>query len=450
MLLDAASRGRAAVVALARVRARGAGCRVARAARGALRDRGLVREPRASPSSASRSRAARAPPCSTRSARSRRTARAARRRSSRGRPAGRLCIVTSDLGRRVVERLRALRARRRAVAVVAIDAALVERRDAGRLAASAARARARRGRGRRRARAATISPRTLAPLVDERGRRCGLTGVATRAARARADLRRASRRSAPGTSSRLQSPGARPRRARRCRSCSRSPVALAARRRPPRARASRSSLWLVGDRGARRAGLALARPPARAVRAAARSRCTRAAGASRRCVLPFDPVAEPGLHALLLAGVAVWLLALALVWLVAARPLPDGRARRAAASRSSRPSSRCRGPGLRVALLVALVVLDARRSGAAPARARRSRSRPPLVLIALVGAELPGLARASFLDWHAWGQRSRRLELRRGDRRPLRLGPVATTGCTTRASPSSSCASARRGPRTGG
>jgi hypothetical protein len=36
-------------------------------------------------------------------------------------PGSRLCIVTSDLGPAVVERLRALRARRRAVAVVAID-----------------------------------------------------------------------------------------------------------------------------------------------------------------------------------------------------------------------------------------------------------------------------------------------------------------------------------------
>jgi uncharacterized protein (DUF58 family) len=38
-------------------------------------------------------------------------------------PAGRLCVVTSDLGPVVVERLRGLRARRRPVTVVAIDAA---------------------------------------------------------------------------------------------------------------------------------------------------------------------------------------------------------------------------------------------------------------------------------------------------------------------------------------
>ncbi len=47
-------------------------------------------------------------------------------------------------------------------------------------------------------------------------------------------------------------------------------------------------------------------------------------------VLPFDPIAEPGLHAVLLAGISLWLLALALVWLVAAWPLADRRPRRAA------------------------------------------------------------------------------------------------------------------------
>ncbi len=61
--------------ALARVRARRAGCGIARPARRSLRDLGLVRGPRMPASSASRSRAGRARRCSTRSARSRPTAR---------------------------------------------------------------------------------------------------------------------------------------------------------------------------------------------------------------------------------------------------------------------------------------------------------------------------------------------------------------------------------------
>ena len=117
--------------------------------------------------------------------------------------------------------------------------------------------------------------------------------------------------------------------------------------------------------------------------------------------LPFDPVAEPGLHALLLAGFAVWCLALALVWLVAARPLPTvvlGVLPVALAS-SEFPLGR---PGVRVALLAALVVWTlgaGRRTGPRPIAAFAL----PLVVVALVGAGLPGLARASFLDWHAWG-----------------------------------------------
>ena len=118
-------------------------------------------------------------------------------------------------------------------------------------------------------------------------------------------------------------------------------------------------------------------------------------------VLPFDPVAEPGLHSLLLVGFAIWILALALTWLVAARPLPTvvlGVLPVALVS-SEFPLAR---PGLRIALLVALVVWTlgaGRRAGSRPIAAFAA----PLVVIALVGAGVPGLARASFLDWHAWG-----------------------------------------------
>jgi transglutaminase-like putative cysteine protease len=119
-------------------------------------------------------------------------------------------------------------------------------------------------------------------------------------------------------------------------------------------------------------------------------------------VLPFDPIAEPGLHAVLLSGIALWLLALTLIWLVAARPLPAIvlGALPVALTSSEFPVSR---PGLRVALLVALVVCTlgaGRRNGARPLAAVAV----PLALIALLGAGLPGLARASFLDWHAWGR----------------------------------------------
>jgi transglutaminase-like putative cysteine protease len=127
-------------------------------------------------------------------------------------------------------------------------------------------------------------------------------------------------------------------------------------------------------------------------------------GASRfaTVVLPFDPIAEPGLHALLLSGLALWLLALSLTWLVAAWPLPTIvlGALPIALTSSEFPVSR---PGLRVALLVALVICTlgaGRRSGARPLAAVAA----PLVVVALVGAGLPGLARASFLDWHAWGR----------------------------------------------
>jgi transglutaminase-like putative cysteine protease len=121
-----------------------------------------------------------------------------------------------------------------------------------------------------------------------------------------------------------------------------------------------------------------------------------------KVVLPFDPVAETGLHRLVLAGAALWLLALALVWLVAARPLPAivlGALPVALVS-TEFPLPR---PGLRIALLVALVVWTLgveRRVGPRPIIAFGA----PLVLLALVAASLPGLARASLLDWHAWGR----------------------------------------------
>jgi protein-glutamine gamma-glutamyltransferase len=100
-------------------------------------------------------------------------------------------------------------------------------------------------------------------------------------------------------------------------------------------------------------------------------------------------------------GFALWILALAVTWLVAAQPLPTvvlGVLPVALVS-SEFPLAR---PGLRIALLVALVVWTlgaGRRAGSRPIAAVAA----PLVVIALIGAGLPGLARASFLDWHAWG-----------------------------------------------
>jgi transglutaminase-like putative cysteine protease len=119
-------------------------------------------------------------------------------------------------------------------------------------------------------------------------------------------------------------------------------------------------------------------------------------------VLPFDPVAEKGLHGLIVVAAALWLLALALCWLVAARPLPAivlGTLPVALVS-TEFPLPH---PGLRVALLVALVVVTlavGRGVGLRPVIAFGA----PLVLVALLGVGLPGLARASFLDWHAWGR----------------------------------------------
>ncbi len=118
-------------------------------------------------------------------------------------------------------------------------------------------------------------------------------------------------------------------------------------------------------------------------------------------VLPFDPVAEPGLHGLVLAAACAWLAALALVWLVAARPLPTIvlAVLPFAIVSSEFPLPR---PGLRVALLVALVVATlavGRRAGAGPVVALGT----PLVLAALIAGGVPGLARAALLDWRTWG-----------------------------------------------
>jgi transglutaminase-like putative cysteine protease len=118
-------------------------------------------------------------------------------------------------------------------------------------------------------------------------------------------------------------------------------------------------------------------------------------------VLPFDPVAEPGLHGLLLAAAAVWFAALALVWLVAARPLPTVLlgVLPFAVSSTEFPLPH---PAVRLALLVGLLAL-------ALAAGRRARASSivvvvaPLVLVALVAGSVPGLARASILDWRTWG-----------------------------------------------
>ncbi len=92
-------------------------------------------------------------------------------------------------------------------------------------------------------------------------------------------------------------------------------------------------------------------------------------------VLPFDPIAEPGLHALVIAAACVWLAALALVWLVAARPLPTIvlAVLPFAIVSSEFPLPR---PGLRVALLVGLVVAHAGRRPASRCGTRR-RARQP-------------------------------------------------------------------------
>jgi transglutaminase-like putative cysteine protease len=165
--------------------------------------------------------------------------------------------------------------------------------------------------------------------------------------------------------------------------------------------AASAVLWLVAIAAfVGRAGPSRAQPLATFGQAVDR---LRQGGARFAAVtLPFDPVAEPGLHALVVGAFALWLLVLALVWVVAARPLPAivlGALPVALAS-TEFPLPR---PGLRVALLVAVIIWTL-----AAGRSARLRSTfafvVPLALIALVGAGLPGLARASFLDWRAWGR----------------------------------------------
>jgi transglutaminase-like putative cysteine protease len=117
--------------------------------------------------------------------------------------------------------------------------------------------------------------------------------------------------------------------------------------------------------------------------------------------LPFDPTAEPAVHGLLVAVSALWLAALALVWLVWRRPLPTvvvGALPVAIAS-TEFPLPH---PGLRVALLagLALVALSSGRQAGAPAIAALA---APLVLVALVAGSVPGVARAGLVDWRAWG-----------------------------------------------
>ncbi|HEY1480953.1 MAG TPA: transglutaminaseTgpA domain-containing protein, partial [Gaiellales bacterium] len=118
-------------------------------------------------------------------------------------------------------------------------------------------------------------------------------------------------------------------------------------------------------------------------------------------LLPVDPLAEPAVHALLLAVVAVWLVALALTWLVARRPLPTAvlGVLPVAIASSEFPLP---DPALRVVLLVALVLLVlaiGRRAGAAPLLAFAL----PVVLVAAIAGSVPGIARAGLVDWRAWG-----------------------------------------------
>jgi protein-glutamine gamma-glutamyltransferase len=117
--------------------------------------------------------------------------------------------------------------------------------------------------------------------------------------------------------------------------------------------------------------------------------------------LPFDPTAEPAVHGLLVAALALWLAALALVWLVWRLPLATvilGVLPVAIAS-SEFPLPR---PGLRIALLVAfaLPALASGRRVGAPAVAALAL---PLVLVALVAGSIPGVARAALVDWRSWG-----------------------------------------------
>jgi transglutaminase-like putative cysteine protease len=125
------------------------------------------------------------------------------------------------------------------------------------------------------------------------------------------------------------------------------------------------------------------------------------AGRFASVLLPVDPVAEPAVHALLLAVVAVWLAALALTWLVACRPLPTAvlGVLPVAIASSEFPLPH---PALRVVLLVALVLLvlaGGRRAGAAGVLAFAL----PVVLVAAIAGSVPGIARAGLVDWRSWG-----------------------------------------------
>ena len=351
-------------------------------------------------------------------------------------PGSRLCVVTSDLGPAVVERLLAL----------APGAG-----PARSLRSTGARGAARPGGSR--------APRRCSPAAasrwsssagttichdalshsSRRGRRCRLTVTGSRCGRWSSS---ASPRSAAGTS-RLQSPAIGFQELL-------LPLLLAllvaaAALYDRRALAAASVLWVIAA-----AALAGRTAPSRADPLAPfspaldqlRDGIDRFAGV----VLPFDPVAEPGLHRLVLTGAAVWLLALALVWLVAARPLPAVvlGALPVALVSTEFPLPR---PGLRIALLVALVVWTLgleRGVGPAPghrvrdaARAARTRRSEP----ARPGpGRVPRLARL--------GKQGRTAAVRRPT--CSTPGTRATTGCTTPASPSSCCAFARRARPTGG
>ena len=118
-------------------------------------------------------------------------------------------------------------------------------------------------------------------------------------------------------------------------------------------------------------------------------------------VLPFDPIAEPGLHALVIAAACVWLAALALVW---------------ARGRTTASNDRARGVAVRHRVQ-RVPAPTARAVPRAPRRPRRGHAgrRPasrcgtvvalgaPLVLVALIAGGVPGLARAALLDWRTWG-----------------------------------------------
>jgi protein-glutamine gamma-glutamyltransferase len=170
--------------------------------------------------------------------------------------------------------------------------------------------------------------------------------------------------------------------------------------RSPRALAVGAALWVVGA-----AAIVGERAPSRARPFAtftvAFDRLREGGSRFASVFLPFDPTAEPGVHGLLVAGAALWLAALALVWLVWRRPLATVivGVLPVAISSSEFPLPR---PGLRVALFVAFALAalaNGRRVGAPAVAALGA----PLVLVALVAGSVPGVARAGLVDWRAWG-----------------------------------------------